>query len=321
LNDIVVGEQNRNGSATAALGKRAEPYIRFMTEGLDCDRENRRGKNSGVAIRTLFRSERLEVMTWRCCAGPSGATAEMMRSWYVVSFTHSGTFVLHSRERAEIIDATRAMVIRPGEPFRMTRCHESTASGSAVAIRPDVFESMGGCDCAIARFGVPASAFLLQQLLVRNATAEAAAEVEEAAVWIAAATLRAGIEAPRRPSNSAADTICDVRTLLAANIHAPLRLGEIASAVKRSPYHLCRMFSRDTGLRMHRYLQRLRICASVSDVIDRRVTLSALAQALGYSSHSHFDGAFRDELRVTPAELRRIATLPHLSQMRDALPS
>jgi AraC-like DNA-binding protein len=318
---IVDGEQNRNGTATAAIVTRGGPYIPCMAERLDGERGNRGGKNPGVAIRSLFRSERLEVVTWRCSAAPSGSTAEMMRSWYVVSFTHSGTFVLHSRERAEIIDATRAMVIRPGEPFRMTRCNESTATGSAVAIRPDLFETMGGCDAAIARFGVPASAFLLQQLLVRNATGDAAAEIEEAAVWIASATLRAGVEQPRRPSTSAADTICDVQTLLAANINAPLRLGEIASAVKRSPYHLCRMFSRDTGLRMHRYLQRLRICASVSDVIDRRVSLSALAQALGYSSHSHFDGAFRDELRVTPAELRRISALPHLSQMRDALPS
>ena len=73
--------------------------------------------------------------------------------------------------------------------------------------------------------------------------------------------------------------------------------------------------------RMRRYLQRLRICASVNDVIDRRTNLSALAQALGYASHSHFDEAFRTELRVTPAELRRIAVLPRLTQMRHALHS
>src|SRR4051794_29739017 len=97
---------------------------------------------SGVAIHTLFRSESIEVAKWRCCAGPSGGTSEMRRSWYVVSFTHSGTFVLHSRDQAEIIDATRAMVIRPGEPFHMTRCNESSATGSAVVIRPDVFEKM-----------------------------------------------------------------------------------------------------------------------------------------------------------------------------------
>ncbi len=278
--------------------------------------------DSGVSISTLFRNETIEVVRWRCCAGESGGTAVMKRSWYVVSFTHSGTFVLHTRGQAEIIDATRAMVIRPGEPFHMSRCNESRASGSAVVIRPDVFERIGAIDEAIARFGVPASAFLLQHLLLRNtAEAERERDVEEAALWIARVTMQAPSVKPRRLRPNPAGTIADVQTLLAANFTEPLYLEDIARAVNRSPYHLCRMFRRDTGLKMRRYLQRLRICASVNDVIDRRTNLSALAHALGYSSHSHFDGAFREELRVTPAELRRIAGLPRLSAMREALPS
>ncbi len=51
---------------------------------------------------------------------------------------------------------------------------------------------------------------------------------------------------------------------------------------------------------MRRYLQRLRFCASLNDVVDRRTNLSALAQTLGYASHSHCDEAFRMELRVSP---------------------
>jgi AraC-like DNA-binding protein len=112
-----------------------------------------------------------------------------------------------------------------------------------------------------------------------------------------------------------------VQALLAVKLTEQLRLADIARAVHRSPSHLCRMFRYETGLRMRRYLQRLRVCASVNDVIDRRTNLSALAQALGYASHSHFDEAFRTELRVTPAELRRIAVLPRLTQMRHALHS
>jgi AraC-like DNA-binding protein len=287
------------------------------------DRQNDGVRESGVSIRTLFRNEMIEVVRWRCCAGESGGTAKMMRSWYVVSFTHSGSFILHSRNQAEIIDATRAMVIRPGEAFHMSRCNASRATGSAIVIRPDVFEDIGGRDdAAIARFGVPASAFLLQHLLLRNAVqSEHERDVEEAALWIAGATMTAKSEQPHRLRPSAAETIVDVQTLLAAKFTEPLVLDDIARAVNRSPYHLCRTFRRDTGLKMRRYLQRLRICASVGDVIDRRTNLSALAQTLGYSSHSHFDGAFREELRVTPAELRRIAALPRLSAMRNALPS
>ena len=274
----------------------------------------------GVSLQTLFRDDRVEVVRWRCSAEPGGSTAEMRRSWYVLSFTHSGTFVVHSRDQApQIIDATRAMVIRPGEPFRMTRCNESKATGGAVAIRPDLFRELcGSGDDSVACTGIPASAFLLQHLLLRCAEASEDPAVTETALWIAEETLRARPESSR-PGSSPTETTVDVQTLLAVKLTEQLRLNDIARAVHRSPSHLCRTFRHETGLRMRRYLQRLRICASVNDVIDRRTNLSAMAQALGYASHSHFDEAFRTELRVTPAELRRIAVLPRLTQMRHAL--
>jgi len=275
----------------------------------------------GVALQTLFRDDRVEIVRWRCSAEAGGSTARMRRSWYLLSFTHSGTFVVHASDQAQIIDATRAMVIRPGEPFCMTRCNESKATGGAVAIRPDLFRAIGGSDDdSVACLGTPASAFLLQHLLLRCAEASGDPAMTETALWIAEETLRARPESSRHgwiPT----ETTVDVQTLLAAKFTEQLRLPDIARAVHRSPSHLCRTFRHETGLCMRRYLQRLRICASVNDVIDRRTNLSALAQSLGYASHSHFDDAFRTELRMTPAELRRIAALPRLTQMRHALHS
>jgi AraC-like DNA-binding protein len=274
---------------------------------------------AGVTIHTLFRNSTIELVRWQCAAGPSGMTSEMCRSWYVVSFTHSGTFLLHMANQVEIIDATRAMVIRPGERYNMSRCNESRASGSAVVVRPDVFERLGGGDDnAIARVAVPARAFLLQHLLLRAAEGKRDPGIEETALWIAGMTMSAPPRKPRRVT--APPTIVDVQTLLAANYTEPLRLPAIARAVNRSPYYLCRTFKSDTGLRMHRYLQRLRICASVGQVIEG-TNLGRLAQNLGYSSHSHFNGAFHDELLVTPTELRRIGALPTLAEMLVALPS
>jgi AraC-like DNA-binding protein len=275
----------------------------------------------GVSLQTLYRNDRVEVVRWKCSAEAGGRTESMRRSWYVLSFTHSGTFIVHSRDQAQIIDATRAMVIRPGEAFCMTRCNESKATGGAVAIRPDLFREIAGSDDdSVACLGTPASAFLLQHLLLRCAEASADPAMTETVLWIAEETLRARTESSRNQCNPTETTV-DVQTLLAAKLTEHLRLDDIARAVHKSPSHLCRTFRHETGLRMRRYLQRLRICASVNDVIDRRTNLSALAQALGYASHSHFDEAFRMELRVTPAELRRIAVLPQLTQMRHALHS
>src|SRR5205085_12504 len=115
-------------------------------------------------------------------------------------------------------------------------------------------------DDAIARVAVPARAFLLQHLLLRAAEGKRDPDIEETALWIAGVTMSAPARMPRRVS--APPTIVDVQTLLAANYTEPLRLDDIARAVDRSPFYLCRTFKIDTGLRMHRYLQRLRICAS-----------------------------------------------------------
>jgi AraC-like DNA-binding protein len=40
------------------------------------------------------------------------------------------------------------------------------------------------------------------------------------------------------------------------------------------------------------------------DLIPEREDLAALAQDLGFSSHSHFSAAFRQAYRMTPAEYR-----------------
>jgi AraC-like DNA-binding protein len=267
-------------------------------------------------MRMLFRDERVAILRWKCSADEGGSTEPMRQSWYVCSFTHSGTFVMHAGDQSQNIDATRAMVIRPGQPFHMTRCNESRATGGAVAIRPDVFENIAGRgDRCIALYDVPASVFLLQHLLLRSAE-QRDPDVAETALRVVEEMLYAQSKSTR-PAMT--ETTVDVQTLLAAKLTERVRLGEIARAVQRSPSHLCRTFHQETGLRMRNYLQRLRICASVENVLDRRTNLSVLAQTLGYSSHSHFGDAFRRELGFTPMQVRRIAALPTLALMRHAL--
>jgi AraC-like DNA-binding protein len=119
--------------------------------------------------------------------------------------------------------------------------------------------------------------------------------------------------------NKARTAIDDAQGLLAARFTQQVRLEEIAQDVNRSPYHLCRAFKRGTGLPMHHYLNRLRVRASLENVMHERTNLSSLALTLGYSSHSHFSEAFRQEFRLTPTEVRRIATLPRLVDVCSAL--
>jgi AraC-like DNA-binding protein len=112
-----------------------------------------------------------------------------------------------------------------------------------------------------------------------------------------------------RPSTGRAHRDCaeQVKELLAQRYHEHPSLNEIARAVCVSPYHLCRVFSQEVGVPIHRYLNRLRLRTALPHIADRRMNLSELALDLGYSSHSHFSDAFRREFGMTPSGFRHSA--------------
>ncbi|NJL26850.1 MAG: helix-turn-helix transcriptional regulator, partial [Thermoanaerobaculia bacterium] len=95
------------------------------------------------------------------------------------------------------------------------------------------------------------------------------------------------------------------RALLVEHYHEPLQLEDVASAAGISPFHLCRLFKRSTGLPIHRYLTRLRLATALERVVEGCTDLADLAFELGFSSHSHLSSAFRKELGLAPSEVRR----------------
>ena len=263
----------------------------------------------------------VRVWRWQCTADLNGQTDELRDRWHVISFTHAGSFMVHSRGQSQMIDATRAMVIHPGEGFRMTRCNDSSASGSALSVHPHVMNRLAPhTDNASLGSFIPVSAFLLQHLLLRRLVAEAnGQDVEDAALWVAEKTFAGDMNASRVKRPKRGDAVSEVQFLLARRFRESIHLDEIARSANRSLYHLCRTFKRETGLPLHHYLTRLRLRASLETVVDAETNLSALAQSLGYSSHSHFSEAFRNEFRVSPTKVRQAAGLPCLSESRRIL--
>jgi AraC-like DNA-binding protein len=94
-----------------------------------------------------------------------------------------------------------------------------------------------------------------------------------------------------------------VKVLLAGDLARRWTLAEIAREMKGSPVYLTQVFQQVEGLPLYRYHLRLRLARAL-DLIAERGDLSALAQDLGFSSHSHFSAAFRQLYGVTPAEFR-----------------
>src|SRR4030095_7294495 len=101
------------------------------------------------------------------------------------------------------------------------------------------------------------------------------------------------------------DLVDATRVVLARRFRDRLSLGDIARAVFSSPFHLDRVFRRETGTSLHRQLTRLRLRHALEHLADCKPDLTMLALDLGFSSHAHFSHAFRREFSCTPSEFRQ----------------
>lgn len=194
-----------------------------------------------------------------------------------------------------VIDALRsydpAVEERPDHPFRLT--HGPSDSRS----------------------------YLLQRLVTDHLTSSAPPD----ALWIEETMLRVlgrviensyrarGLHPkhPTRTTNRAHRALAEeARTILATRFHETPSLTELASTVHSSPFHLCRVFRKETNISIHRYLDEVRLRTAL-EFLGAGLEITDLALELGYSSHSHFTQAFRRAFGVPPSTLRHASPRRH----------
>lgn len=95
-----------------------------------------------------------------------------------------------------------------------------------------------------------------------------------------------------------------IQQILAVRFEQNPSLEQIAAELHYSPFHLCRIFRKHTGQSIRRYLNQLRLRASLEDVTQANADLTSLAFKLGFASHSHFTEAFRKTFGTPPSTLR-----------------
>ena len=193
-----------------------------------------------------------------------------------------------------------------------------------VALRaPVVREVLGVDDNRPARFAQPEvwlqpGALLRLQLLIRaveRGPSDAFA-AEVGILELVGEVLRGAGEVPAsatasRDSTRIAhrDLVHDTQALLSARFTENLRLADVARSVGASPYHLARVFRARTGQSLHGYREQVRLRIALERLLrsSRRANLAALAEELGFASHSHLDARFRRTFGRTPGEVRAIA--------------
>jgi AraC family transcriptional regulator len=290
------------------------------------------GTITGLGIDWIYTSPGFGISRWNCSHGRRELSEEKEQLWHVIGFIHTGAYDLHFRGQEVLIDSTSVVFYNPAEPFQSEHpfgCHDR---GSALILRretlldvmtcfdPSAEERPDALFTSIHRKGF-SEAYLLQRLLLERATGETPDPLA-----IEAATLRLlgelaegcsrqeeGRPALRRDSDRARRRYAeDAKSLLQRRFRDPLRLDDIARELYVSTFHLCRLFKEETGLPLHRYLNRLRLREAMVPVMEGQGDLGELALDLGFSSHSHFTAAFKKEFGRSPAEVRRLAKTSRL---------
>lgn len=306
-----------------ALNSRSESRTAAAAVGLD------RSSLTGVETLWLFDGPAVSIGLWRCTADDAHLSAEKHQSWHDISFLHHGCFELTAPAGAELADSTSIVYLNPLMPYRTAHPCGCGDRGGTFKVREDVLRDLlaerdpaaadrrGGLFPRHHAHGGPrlyAAQRLLVQRLLRGTPADPVA-VEEVALHIVDKALDSLVGPPAcaRPASTRTrgrhrEQVRAVREILQRRYTEPLHLTDMAAAVGLSVNHLCRVFRREAGMPLHRYLRRLRLNHAFDAAAAGAADLTGLAFDLGFSSHSHLTAAFRQEFGIAPSLVRRIAS-------------
>jgi AraC family transcriptional regulator, transcriptional activator of pobA len=89
------------------------------------------------------------------------------------------------------------------------------------------------------------------------------------------------------------------------NCQEPITLSQAARLAHMSPNYFCRFFKEVTGSTLTEYVVRMRVDLAMEYLANSAMSVTEIAYAAGFSSHSYFDRVFKRLKGVTPLEFRR----------------
>lgn len=291
-------------------------------------------------FRPLFRGGTVTVTDVRCRPGGCECGAEEYSDVTTAVFPRAGAFVRHVGRQRILANCNHVLFFRAGETYRVSHPVPGGDDCTSLAFDRGVLaDAVGRFDPAArdrpdSPVGVthgpthPGVSVFLQRLRqqFRSGDVDGLA-VEEQAVFLLEAVLdgayRVRGEVPVREKRLADTTrrerVEAAKGHVTRHFQSRLTLADIARAVHYSPFHLARLFRREVGEPIHRYLGRLRLGESLERLADGAGDLTALGLDLGFSSHSHFSTAFRQAFGVSPSAFRRNLTPARLTELSKNL--
>lgn len=108
----------------------------------------------------------------------------------------------------------------------------------------------------------------------------------------------------QKTEKSTADAVETVISYLRENFNKKISNEQLAALVGYHEYHLNRLFVRDTGKSLHRYILAMRISEAKRLLTNTDMSLSEIADTAGFSSNTHFAGCFKKMVGQSPSEYK-----------------
>lgn len=100
--------------------------------------------------------------------------------------------------------------------------------------------------------------------------------------------------------------VAAAREAIAVDHPAAAGLVPLAALVGASPYRLSRAFTRELGVSVTRYRNRVRLGRALDRLEAGEPSLAVLAADLGFADQAHLSRTVREQLGHTPTVLRRL---------------
>jgi AraC family transcriptional regulator len=261
--------------------------------------------------RLLFSSELTLVGQFDCAVKSPFFTDSGPAQNYLVVFPRTSVEIRHDSRAAFVSTPTNVNFYNKGQKYvRHDRIGDDDRC-DWIAIAPQVLSeripAKGSRFFSRASVIASPATFAMERRYVRDLTSGSldSLEAEERAIRIVNSALEdASISAGEREVTALQrSAVEDAKALLASSKESDQSLGSIARTVGISPFHLCRSFSRVTGVTLVRYRTELRLRRALDDFSEARRSLTEIALDYGFSSHAHFTSAFTRSFGAPPSRL------------------
>jgi len=244
-------------------------------------------------------------------------SAPEVSSGHRMVLVRRGWFRRGSDGHTAVVDPTLAYLAIPGEEERFAH----PAGGdecTALYLSPGLWRTLAGDDTRPARSTVYVDARLElahRRVLSAARAGDPAYELAEALLPLVSTTLSqvAGTPTPatlRRSPGRSATIVEAAREAIATGHPAADGLVPLAELLTVSPYQLSRAFTRELGVSLTHYRNRVRVSNALDRLEQGEPSLATLATDLGFADQAHLTRTVRRHVGHTPKALRHLLSHP-----------